>query len=317
MDEAKTIPQPRVRTMICYTDQRTLLRIEGTEALDFLNRMSTNELSNLTAGETLTTVFTNEKGKIVELADIHRRADDILVIGARGDGSTLAQWLERFIIMEDIRIQNLSAKFLSIDSLHPESALTPPDSDQTLLSYCPALWSGRLRRTLVEAGAQDQLTTMPRAPGKSAPQSTTRSIDSPTEPGNLDFQLQRLRLGLPEEGKELTADYNPLEARLDRFISFTKGCYIGQEVISRIDSYKKLQRHLFKLTIAVPDGSHSHLPSFIQNENRSVGVITSYAFDAKTCSYAALGYIELKYETASLTINCNCNLGHAFTVISQ
>ena len=55
-------------------------------------------------------------------------------------------------------------------------------------------------------------------------------------------ELLRIENGIPSAGKELSEQINPLEARLESQISFTKGCYIGQEVIARIDTYKSFKR---------------------------------------------------------------------------
>ena len=65
--------------------------------------------------------------------------------------------------------------------------------------------------------------------------------------------------------------YNPLEAGLLGAISFTKGCYIGQEVIARLDTYQKLQRRLVSLNLPGPSESGTRL----MQDNREVGVVTS------------------------------------------
>ena len=62
--------------------------------------------------------------------------------------------------------------------------------------------------------------------------------------GDKAFQITRVESGMPDWSTEITQDYNPLEARLIHAISFTKGCYTGQEVIARLDTYDKVQKYL-------------------------------------------------------------------------
>ena len=57
----------------------------------------------------------------------------------------------------------------------------------------------------------------------------------------------RVSFGIPEYGPELGEPFNPLEAGLIGSVDFTKGCYIGQEVVARLDSYKKVQKYLVSL----------------------------------------------------------------------
>ena len=89
--------------------------------------------------------------------------------------------------------------------------------------------------------------------------------------GTEACEALRVTLGVPAHGSELGDAYNPLEAGLMGAISFTKGCYIGQEVIARLDTYQKVQRRLVSLTLPESVESGTRL---MQN-NREVGTLTS------------------------------------------
>src|SRR4030095_4779257 len=65
--------------------------------------------------------------------------------------------------------------------------------------------------------------------------------------GEEAYEMVRIEFGVPRFGRELTIDQNPLEARLDDAISWTKGCYVGQEVIARLDSRQKVSKLLVGL----------------------------------------------------------------------
>ena len=61
------------------------------------------------------------------------------------------------------------------------------------------------------------------------------------------FENLRILVGYPKFGNELTEEFNPLEALLDDHISFNKGCYIGQEVVARLNTYNKVQRQMVQV----------------------------------------------------------------------
>ena len=90
---------------------------------------------------------------------------------------------------------------------------------------------------------------------------------------------------MPEQ--ELTEDYNPLEAGLWKAISFEKGCYIGQETIARLNTYKGVKQRLWgiKLSESVEVGT------WITLDGEKVGILTSFT-DLE--SPFALGYVRTK-----------------------
>ena len=101
----------------------------------------------------------------------------------------------------------------------------------------------------------------------------------------------RVEQGVPEYGKELSEDVNPLEAGLLDLISFNKGCYVGQEVIARLNTYKKVQRHLVGLSwdsSAVPEPGCA---LFFEGER--VGAITSETRSSGTGGGVGLGYVRI------------------------
>ena len=103
---------------------------------------------------------------------------------------------------------------------------------------------------------------------------------------------QALRIGevAPEYGGEMGEAYNPLETGLWGSISFTKGCYIGQEVIARLDTYQKVQKHLVSLSFSpnarVQEGAK------LAQEGKEVGSVTSVVKLPTTGELMGLGYVR-------------------------
>lgn len=100
------------------------------------------------------------------------------------------------------------------------------------------------------------------------------------------FNYLRIEAGIPRFGRELTTDYIPLEADLWDDVSFSKGCYIGQEIIARMESRGKLAKKLVRLT--VEEGHTATAGAEIVQDGKSVGVVTSAVRDR------ALGYVKTK-----------------------
>jgi len=105
------------------------------------------------------------------------------------------------------------------------------------------------------------------------------------------YDYLRIEAGLPRFGRELTLDYIPLEAGLWADVSFSKGCYVGQEIIARMESRGKLAKRLVRLRPDAP----LEPGATISAGSRTVGAITSAA-DGPAGSLA-LGYVK----TAALT----------------
>lgn len=108
---------------------------------------------------------------------------------------------------------------------------------------------------------------------------------------NLLFQTVRIEQGVPWPGLDLTADINPLEAGLEKFISFQKGCYIGQEVIARLDTYRKVKAHLRGVLFDYPEPAGS--PGiFKADDGTEAGYLTSDCFSQTIGKRIGMGYIK-------------------------
>jgi folate-binding protein YgfZ len=108
------------------------------------------------------------------------------------------------------------------------------------------------------------------------------------------FDYVRVSNGVPIAGRELTADVNPLEAKLHHLIDFDKGCYVGQEVIARLDTYDKVQRELIRFTLC--GGDHATIRPgdrvLAPSGGRDVGWISSVAAHPETGDRIGLAYVR-------------------------
>jgi folate-binding protein YgfZ len=110
------------------------------------------------------------------------------------------------------------------------------------------------------------------------------------------FDVVRIGQGLPWFGPDLSADVIPLEAHLDDWVSITKGCYPGQEVVARIQNLGSVARKLVRLSVpgevALEPGE---LAGTGERSDKTAGVLTSVAYDPVDDITRALGYVRRAY----------------------
>jgi folate-binding protein YgfZ len=117
-----------------------------------------------------------------------------------------------------------------------------------------------------------------------------------------DQALERLRVdsGVPALGHELSEDQNPWEAALDQAISLTKGCYTGQEVVARLNTYKKVQRRLAGLAL---DGEEiPKVGSPVFQGDRPMGQVTSSAPSPRDGKPVALALLALPHPPVGASV---------------
>jgi folate-binding protein YgfZ len=109
-----------------------------------------------------------------------------------------------------------------------------------------------------------------------------------------DYEALRIETGVPAFGNELNDSHNPLEAELESAVSFTKGCYIGQEVIARLHSYNKVQRKLCRVE-GDAAGSVS-APALLTDGEKEIGTLTSAAIAPTTGKMIGLCYLPIGWQ---------------------
>jgi len=112
-----------------------ILRLEGKDTLDFLHRISTNDLKDIRPGESSQTVLTTEKGRVIDSVVMHHQGDFLLAVTSTGTGKKVQQWLEKFIIMEDVKILNLSGKGILLVQMNSGGAADSLISSQQVSSF--------------------------------------------------------------------------------------------------------------------------------------------------------------------------------------
>ena len=266
--------------------KRAMVLLEGAESLDLLQRISTNDVATLALGGAIQTVLTNEKGRIVELVTVLRRGqNEVLVVGHSEDPLIIKDWIEKYIIMEDIKVKVISANFIHLMAY--DTTTNIKTAKLRLVSPDCTI----LEETLSEVVLTHVL--VPKALGDAT--INVLSEGGLAKRNRQHFEEYRILNGIPAFPTELSTLYNPLEAGLLHFVSFTKGCYIGQEVVARLDTYKKVQRQLVRMKM---EDLPPELPEKVYFEGKEWGTITSALRLSGSRECRGLGYIKVGSEVS-------------------
>ncbi len=247
--------------------KRCLLAFRGPDAVRYLNGQLTQDSRDL-GGRALASCVTDAKGRLQAFVHVFRGPDDSIWVEAPAEQEEeLEQRLTRYLIADDVEFDNLSNDWLLI---HAVDATEPPDPGNGFVRQASRVGNEGFDLWL---------------PG-SDPTELSLSILSPAE-----AETRRITARIPAWGAELTPGMLPPEAGLDRnAISYHKGCYIGQEVLSRIKSAGRMNRKLAAFLVDPGTAAGDLLGA---PEGRSAGSITSVApWPNDAGNHAALGYID-------------------------
>jgi tRNA-modifying protein YgfZ len=274
--------------------------VSDRDRLRFLHNQSTADFEKLKSGEGCDTVFVTSTARTIDLATGLVLDDEVLLIVSPTRRKYLYDWLDRYIFFADkVRLTDITDRIASFTLIGAESdrILTqlgfPNFKDLPLNSHQLVTIDGCEIRVAIGTelglpgyrlicGSGDSLPNHQDA-GASIRQ---KIIDLGVEiVDEIAWECLRIEQGRPKPDAELTEDYNPLEVGLWQTISFSKGCYIGQETIARLNTYKGVKQYLWgiKLTAPVAVGT----PLTINGEK--VGVLTSKSeIDGKISGLAYL-----------------------------
>jgi folate-binding protein YgfZ len=230
------------------------VRAVGRDRLDLLHRMSTNDLNGLAPGEARQTVLTTAIARIVDWLWVLNLGESALCLTGPGRATLVRRWLSGYIFYRDqVKLEDASQALGQLGLFGPQAGAVA----EALLPGAGGLGAGRLLQRdglIVVCGhplAGGGYSVL--APAGQLPGLWEQALGAGATPAGEDaFQLLRLEAGRPYAGHELTEEYIPLEANLWGAVSFSKGCYIGQEIIARMESRGKLARRLMGVRLDRP-----------------------------------------------------------------
>lgn len=259
------------------------MRFTGADRIRYLNGQVTANVQSLAAGRGLPACVTTAKGKLCAEGVVTNIGDALLFDAEPSLREALPQRFERYIIADDVTLEDVSDQ---IRLFH-----TFPGADETLESMQQS-YAG-LNTSIVSRFGEPGLDIfLPDAETENWRAGLLRSGLGLTADDAEDIRVGR---GIPRWGFELDENTLPPEAGLDRtHIDYNKGCYIGQEVISRLKSIGHVNRRLvgFISTNGVPLTRDAQILPTSAPEGEPCGAITSAGWSFALEKPVALGYLR-------------------------
>lgn len=288
-----------------------ILHMAGEDALDLVDRLSTNDVVDRPAGSGVATVLTTNKGRVVDLLTILYMSDHWLMLTSPGNQQRVIDWIDGFTFGEEIELEDVThekgvatiigprgVEALGVGALEPYHCAEATIAGVEAIVYGGGVGMEGAYSVIVPSGSVEEVCSALIGAG-------AQEMDGEA------YEVFRVGTGAPVYGAELGEEVNPLEAGLWEAVSFTKGCYVGQEVVARLNTYEKVKRYLCRLSI---DGGVSPAPrAKLAVDGKDAGNITSVAPVGVSGQRTALGYVRKKYadpgtkllaETDELQVVC-------------
>jgi folate-binding protein YgfZ len=289
---------------------RGRLRFVGADAASFLQALLTNDVLHLTKGQGVYATYLTPQGRTIADIEVLQRDDALLGIVPDDMGPALAERFDRLVFSEDVAVTDESGAWTEIAVTGGQAAglvAAALAMDSAALTSLPELSQIDSGSGFVVRGG-DSPWPMFRVTVPAADRDrTVQAIESAGVRAMSESLAETLRVeaGRPVWGRELTSDTIPLEAGLlDRAISTSKGCYVGQEIIIRIlhrgggRVAKRLMKLVFDPDVTEPPAAGA----VVTAAGHTVGHVTSAVFSPASNRVIALAYVHRDASEVGTTL---------------
>jgi tRNA-modifying protein YgfZ len=245
------------------------VRVTGADRLRYLNGQLSNDLGRLSPGEAMAALLLTAKGKLCADVFVWIEGESLIVEADAALEEALAARLERYAVADDVAFERL-----------------PPAVERWHVFGSVA--AGRDGVRICRLGVEGVDVLLP--------------PDGLLEAGREEVELLRIERGVPRWGTELSEETLPQEVGLDRTaVDFHKGCYVGQEVVSRIHSVGRVNRHLSGF-VGEFEASAARVATLVDAAGRKSGRLTSAAYHPELRKAVALGFLQGQVTGAAFSI---------------
>jgi len=259
--------------LIVQHDTPGVIELRGADRVDLLHRLSTNDLEGMPANRVLRTVFTDPVGRTIDVVTVLTLDDALLLVTSNGRSQILQDWLKRHIFFQDDVTLHVSEEEGSLYGAYGPQAADSLPSPVPLEGELVA--EGRSIFWPIDRPVAGYMRLV--GPGHNIDDWVAETSAS------VAFEVLRVEAGLPKTGAEIFEDSIPLEVGLWDAVSFTKGCYVGQEIMARMESRGKLAKQLVGIML----DAEAEPGSTLKQGDRTVGTLTSVVHSPR------LGWIGL------------------------
>ena len=279
---------------------RGRISVSGSEAVMFLNGLITNDLKTLGENQWMSAAFPNVQGRLLAAVRVIRRANDLLLDTEAATHEKVLKIIERFTLAGDFKVADVTAETRQVS------------------------FQGRGATELVE-----QIFGVKDLPRDGVWQNENVTVIRATHTGEDGFdvigkdvldtggitpvserveEILRIEAGIARYGRDMDETNVVTETNLDDAVSYTKGCYLGQEIIVRIKHRghvaKKLTGLRFETDQQIETGS-----VIKSTDDKEIGRVTSTTFSPKLQTTVGLGYVRYEHLVPGTPIRVNDIVG--------
>ena len=275
---------------------RAKIALTGGDRIRWLNGMVTNNVRDLAPGHGIYAFLLNPQGHILGDLYAYNRGDSLVIDTDQSQSQKLLATFDHYIIMDDVEVTNASDKLTAIGiagstvrDLLRQAGLEIQELEP--LQFVDVIWQ-QVAVTVVRGdNASVESYELWLAPEQVPLLRDALTKVGATPVGTTALELLRIASGVPRYGQDIRERDLPQETEQQRALHFSKGCYIGQEIVERIRSRGSVHR---KFTGFEVQGPLPAAGTKIQTEGRDIGEVTSVASlpVADGERSVALGYIR-------------------------
>jgi len=300
---------------------RTYLRFTGPDRVRYLNAILTNDIKGLKENHANISLLLNPQGHIQAEIETHALADKLFCISHAMIRERLIPALDKYIIMDDVTLQDHTAKCATAALEGPKAAAAVAELTGVDLHALEELQSQEtsvrgipcriVRRT---PGKEPGADFLGHAEQAEPLWEILREVANRYGGGPAGYQALnsvRLEQGIPWFGYDFGEKQIPHEAGLENsHISYSKGCYTGQEIVERVRSRGQINRTRVSLRFAGKEAPAAH--GLLFKEGQEVGYVTRTGFSPKLEAYIGCGYV--RREKSGVTTELETAAGRASVI---
>jgi len=276
-----------------YQQKRGWVSVHGKEAIQFLDGMITNDMKTLEDGGQMLAAFPNAQGRLIAVVRVLRQGNRFLFETEETTREKLHQNLFRFTFAGDFFVEDLSEQFSYFEVFGPVEDVYHPEVGD--------MFNGALAFE-ARHGASYFVPTELVEKFRSILLNENECLEIDDEL----YETLRIESGIPKFGIDMDETTIVPELGFEEMISYTKGCYVGQEIIARIHFRGHVAKQLTGLVLsepsAVADGLGLAGSELTSSDGKNAGRVTSVTYSPKLVKHIALGFVRFDYLSTGTTL---------------
>jgi len=283
-----------------YVEKRGLIAVHGKEAVQFLDGLITNDMKTLEDGAQMLAAFPNAQGRLLAVVRVQRQGERFLIETEDATREKLYQNLFRFTFAGDFFAEDLSEQFSYFEVFGPVEDVYHPE----VAEMFQGAFAFEAKHGASYFVPIDQTETV---------RSVLVNENDCVVIDDELYEVLRIESGIPKFGADMDETTIVPELGLDEMISYTKGCYIGQEIIARIHFRGHVAKQLTGLVLSDPSASGLIKGAeLLSADGKNAGKIASVTFSPKLERCVALAFVRYDFLSTGTQLILN---GQSCTVI--